>query len=156
MTEQSAASARKAGSRKQNALIVAGSVALVAVMGGGIGWATGWGAGGETRSVVDPTAAITPTFEAAAPLTTFAIGPIAEFMIIPYMNTDAGRAQFGWLLGEGQARGIALVFLIAGLLGLILTFGAFATKSYRWLTERYEAPEPPSSADVSAADPQRD
>jgi DHA3 family multidrug efflux protein-like MFS transporter len=93
---------------------------------------------------------------AAAPLTTFAIGPIAEFVIIPYMNTDAGRAQFGLLLGEGQARGIALVFLIAGFLGLILTLGAFATKSYRWLTERYEAPEPTASADVSAADPQRD
>ncbi len=93
---------------------------------------------------------------AAAPLTTFAIGPIAEFVIIPYMNTDAGRAQFGWLLGEGQARGIALVFLIAGLLGLILTLGAFSTKSYRWLTERYETPESAASADVSAADPQRD
>ncbi len=92
---------------------------------------------------------------AAAPLTTFAIGPIAEFVIIPYMNTDAGRAQFGWLLGEGQARGIAMVFLIAGLLGLILTLGAFATKSYRWLTERYEAAGPVSGVDVSPKDRQR-
>lgn len=93
---------------------------------------------------------------AAAPLTTFAIGPIAEFVIIPYVNTDAGRAQFGWLLGEGQARGIALVFLISGLLGLILTLAAFTTKSYRWLTERYEAPGPGTSVGVSPADPQRD
>ncbi|HML50353.1 MAG TPA: MFS transporter [Propionicimonas sp.] len=92
---------------------------------------------------------------AAAPLMTFAIGPIAEFVIIPYMNTDAGRAQFGWLLGEGQARGIAMVFLIAGLLGLILTLGAFATKSYRWLTERYEAAGPVSGVDVSPKDRQR-
>lgn len=89
---------------------------------------------------------------AAGPLTTFAIGPIAEFVIIPYMNTDAGRAQFGWLLGEGQARGIALVFLIAGLLGLVLTLAAFTTKSYRWLTQRYEAAEPKPGVPVSPKD----
>lgn len=89
---------------------------------------------------------------AAGPLTTFAIGPIAEFVIIPYMNTDAGRAQFGWLLGEGQARGIALVFLIAGVLGLALTLAAFTTKSYRWLTERYEAVGPVSGVPVSPED----
>lgn len=92
---------------------------------------------------------------AAGPLTTFAIGPIAEFVIIPYMNTDAGRAQFGWLLGEGQARGIALVFLIAGVLGLVLTLAAFTTKSYRWLTERYEAVGPASGVPVSPEDTQR-
>lgn len=91
---------------------------------------------------------------AAAPLSTFAIGPIAEFAIIPYMNTDAGRTQWSWLLGEGQARGIALVFLIAGVLGLLLTLGAFATKSYRWLTERYEAPEEDAASEVPAPEPQ--
>lgn len=91
---------------------------------------------------------------AAAPLSTFAIGPIAEFAIIPYMNTDACRTQWSWLLGEGQARGIALVFLIAGVLGLLLTLGAFATKSYRWLTERYEAPEEDAASEVPAPEPQ--
>ena len=47
----------------------------------------------------------------AAPFSTFLIGPIAEFWLIPYMGTPAGRATFGWLLGEGVARGIALAFL---------------------------------------------
>lgn len=79
---------------------------------------------------------------AAAPLSTFLIGPIAEFAIIPYMNTDAGRNQFGWLLGEGQARGIALVFVITGLTGMVLTLAAFASRSYRLLTLRYAEPEP--------------
>ncbi len=60
----------------------------------------------------------------------------------------------GWLLGAGQARGIALVFLIAGVLGLILTLAAFATRSYRWLTERYEAPGEDAPAPVPSPEPQ--
>ena len=51
---------------------------------------------------------------AAAPITAFLIAPIAQFRIIPYMDSEAGQADFGWLLGEGEARGIALVFLVAG------------------------------------------
>jgi len=78
---------------------------------------------------------------AAAPLSTFLIGPIAEFWLIPYMNTDAGRDRFGWLLGDGQARGIALVFVIASLFGLVLTLGAFLTRSYRVLSTRYTEPD---------------
>lgn len=78
---------------------------------------------------------------ASAPLSTFVIGPVAEFWIIPFMNTPQGQAQFGWLLGPGQARGMALVFLLAGLFGLVLTLAAFATRSYRWLSDRYARPE---------------
>ncbi len=76
----------------------------------------------------------------AAPITAFVIGPVAEFWLIPYADSDAGRAQLGWLLGEGQARGIALVFLLAGLGGLALTLFAFTTRSYRWLAARYSEP----------------
>jgi len=78
---------------------------------------------------------------AAAPISAFLIGPLAEFWLIPYANSDAGQAQLSWLLGEGQARGIALVFLLSGIAGLALTLFAFTTRSYRWLSERYlEAP----------------
>lgn len=76
----------------------------------------------------------------AAPITAFVIGPVAQFWLIPYADSDAGRAQLGWLLGEGQARGIALVFLLAGLGGLALTLFAFTTRSYRWLAARYSEP----------------
>jgi DHA3 family multidrug efflux protein-like MFS transporter len=53
---------------------------------------------------------------AAAPITSFLIAPLAEFWIIPYVNSDAGQASLGWLLGAGEARGIALVFLFSGVL----------------------------------------
>ena len=74
---------------------------------------------------------------AAAPITAFLIAPIAEFVIIPYMNSNAGRADLGWLLGDGQARGIALVFLVAGVVMVIVGFAAFFTKSYRRISAQY-------------------
>ena len=74
---------------------------------------------------------------AAAPVTAFVIGPIAEFIIIPYMRSDAGARDLGWLLGSGDARGIALVFLIAGLVMALAALLAFGTKSYRMLSAYY-------------------
>lgn len=74
---------------------------------------------------------------AAAPITAFAIAPIAEFLIIPYMETEAGQATWGWLLGEGQARGIALVVLFAGLVMIVIALLAFLTKSYRLLSKSF-------------------
>ena len=74
---------------------------------------------------------------AAAPITAFMIGPIAEFMLIPYMNSAEGADRFQWLLGNGEVRGIALVFLLAGVIGVVVTVGAFATKSYRLLSGAY-------------------
>lgn len=74
---------------------------------------------------------------AAAPVTAFLIAPIAEFMIIPYMESADGRGDFGWLLGEGEARGIALVFLIAGLVMVLAALGAFLTRSYGRISALY-------------------
>ena len=75
---------------------------------------------------------------AAAPITAFLIAPIAQFIIIPFMNSDEGKQSLGWLLGDGQARGIALVFLIAGLVMVLAAVAAFFTKSYRTLSEQYQ------------------
>ncbi|MGP6172459.1 MFS transporter [Microbacterium sp. A196] len=82
-------------------------------------------------------------FEAgAAPITAFLIAPIAEFFVIPYMNSADGQRQWGWLLGEGDARGIALLCLFAGLIMVVAAGLAFFTRSYRKLTKLYErAPE---------------
>ena len=74
---------------------------------------------------------------AAAPLTALAIGPIAEFWIIPYMNSTQGEAQWSWLLGTGDARGIALIFLVSGFIMLIVALLAFTTKSYRIFSKFY-------------------
>jgi DHA3 family multidrug efflux protein-like MFS transporter len=74
---------------------------------------------------------------AAAPLTAFLIAPIAQFLIIPYMRTDAGETTWSWLLGTGEARGIALVFFVAGVLMILAAALAFLTKSYRLISATY-------------------
>lgn len=74
---------------------------------------------------------------ASTPVSAFLIGPIAEFIIIPYMRTAEGKDMFGWLLGSGDARGIALVFLIASIVMLTVVLLAFTTKAYRELSQFY-------------------
>jgi len=74
---------------------------------------------------------------AAAPVTAFLIAPIAEFAIIPYMDSAAGEAAWGWLLGSGDARGIALVFVFAGIVLSVIAGLAFLTRSYRVLSQRF-------------------
>ena len=75
---------------------------------------------------------------AAAPITAFMVAPIAEFLIIPYMNSAEGKSPLGWLLGEGEARGIALVFLFSGVIMVLAACLAFMTKSYAKLAEHYQ------------------
>ncbi|WP_306896776.1 MFS transporter [Agromyces albus] len=79
---------------------------------------------------------------AAAPITAFLIAPIAQFWIIPYMDSADGRATWGWLLGEGDARGIALVFFFSGLIMVAMALIAFGTRSYRLLSAEYQGAEP--------------
>lgn len=84
---------------------------------------------------------------AAAPVTAFLIAPLAEFLIIPYMRGDEGRMRWGWLLGEGETRGIALICLFAGLVMVVAAGLAFLTRSYRRLTELYALAPAPVDAD---------
>ena len=74
---------------------------------------------------------------ASSPISAFLIGPIAEFVILPYMKTQAGRDTFGWLVGGGEARGIALVFIAASLVMLLVVLYAFSTRAYRTLSNYY-------------------
>jgi len=93
---------------------------------------------------------------AAAPITAFLIAPIAQFWIIPFMASDDGLATWGWLVGDGQARGIALVFVFAGLIMVAIGLLAFTTRSYRRLSAMYTGSTEPAdsgSADASSADP---
>ena len=74
---------------------------------------------------------------AATPVTTFLIGPIAAFFFIPFMSAGgAGAELIGDWYGVGQARGIALVFSTAGIIGLLVTLIAFRTRSYKRLSKR--------------------
>ncbi len=73
----------------------------------------------------------------AAPITAFMVAPIAEFIIIPYMNSEQGKADLGWLIGSGDARGIALVFLASGAILVVVALLAFTTKTYRHISAFY-------------------
>lgn len=75
---------------------------------------------------------------AAAPLTAFAIAPIAEFWIIPAFRNPETAESFQWLLGEGEARGIALIFLVAGMIIVGVSIWALRSNTYRLLSKSYQ------------------
>ncbi len=75
--------------------------------------------------------------QAASPLTAFLIGPFTQFLVIPFMTTGAGAAAIGDWFGRGPDRGIALVFTLAGVVGVIATIIAFNSKYYRDLSQAY-------------------
>jgi DHA3 family multidrug efflux protein-like MFS transporter len=89
--------------------------------------------------------------QSASPLTAFLIGPIAEFFFIPFMTAGLGAELIGSWFGTGPARGIALVFTLAGFIGIVVTFLAFRSKYYRQLSDAYaSAPDDEPPADGSA------
>lgn len=75
--------------------------------------------------------------QAASPLTAFLIGPIAQFVFIPFMTTGRGVDLIGSWFGTGIGRGIALVFMVAGVVGLVVALLAMKSRSYKLLSERY-------------------
>ena len=75
---------------------------------------------------------------AASPLTTFLIGPIAQAWVIPYMTDGAGADTIGSWFGTGPERGMALIFIVAGFIGLVVTIIALNSRPYRNLSHRYE------------------
>ncbi len=75
--------------------------------------------------------------QAASPLTAFLIGPITQFIFIPFMTTGEGVDLIGGWFGTGADRGMALVFTLTGILGLIVTLLCFGSKYYRALSSYY-------------------
>ena len=83
----------------------------------------------------------------AAPLTAFLIGPLTQFVVIPFMTDGAGADAIGDWFGRGPDRGIALVFTIAGVAGVLMTVLAFNSTYYRRLSAAYaRTPDPESGA----------
>jgi DHA3 family multidrug efflux protein-like MFS transporter len=74
---------------------------------------------------------------AASPITAFLIGPIAQFWIIPSMTGGSLAASIGSWFGTGPDRGMALIFIVAGAIGLVVTLLAFQTPAYRMLSATY-------------------
>lgn len=89
---------------------------------------------------------------AAAPVSAFLIGPLAQFWLIPYMDSQAGQDSLGWLLGPGEARGIALAFVAASAVLLVVVLLAFVSKPYRELSAAYAAAPPSLHADEEGTD----
>lgn len=76
--------------------------------------------------------------QAASPITAFMIGPIAQLIFIPFMTTGAGAELIGSWFGTGKDRGLALLFTVTGLIGLIITIIAMKSKAYDTLLENYQ------------------
>jgi len=89
--------------------------------------------------------------QAASPLTAFFIGPITQFIFIPLMTTGLGADLIGSWFGTGADRGIALVFIITGVIGLAATILALKSKYYRQLSRKYlSAPATTTEAPVAS------
>lgn len=78
--------------------------------------------------------------QAASPVTAFLIGPLAQFFFIPFMTTGAGVELIGDWFGVGLGRGIALVFICAGIIGLIATLLARRSRAYAIIQNSYRHP----------------
>ena len=76
--------------------------------------------------------------QAASPLTAFMIGPIAQFIFIPFMTTGEGVDLIGGWFGTGANRGIALLFTLTGLIGLMVTLLAMRSHAYQKLSANYQ------------------
>ena len=84
--------------------------------------------------------------QAAAPLAAFLIGPIAQLIFIPLMTTGVGAQLIGSWYGTGTDRGIALLFSITGIVGLVITLLAMRTRAFRTLSEQYTRNDPADPA----------
>jgi DHA3 family multidrug efflux protein-like MFS transporter len=89
--------------------------------------------------------------QAASPITAFLIGPIAQWLFIPFMTTGAGVRLIGPWFGIGTDRGLALLFMVAGVIGLVVTLVAMRSYAYRVLSAGYQTPSPEQTMVVSAA-----
>jgi MFS transporter, DHA3 family, multidrug efflux protein len=76
--------------------------------------------------------------QAASPVSAFVVGPAAQWLFIPYMTTGPGVELIGAWFGTGTGRGIALVFILAGLVGLAVTLVAMRSPGYALLARRYK------------------
>jgi DHA3 family multidrug efflux protein-like MFS transporter len=89
--------------------------------------------------------------QAASPLTAFLVAPIAQFVFVPLMTDGAGARAIGDWFGTGADRGLALVFVLTGLIGLVASLVALRSGPYRRLSRHFmttPAPVPAAGGDA--------
>lgn len=84
---------------------------------------------------------------AANPLSTVIVAILAEAYLIPWMAGPGADTIWGVILGEGKARGMALMFLASGAIMLVVVLLAFMSRSYRKLSQYYTT----TSQDIAGA-----
>lgn len=86
---------------------------------------------------------------AASPLTAIAVGPFAQEVMMPLMDEGGTGAELiGDWYGTGAERGLALMFSVAGILGVIISALAMVSRPYR----RLRADEARAMADGDVPD----
>jgi DHA3 family multidrug efflux protein-like MFS transporter len=90
--------------------------------------------------------------QAASPLTAFLISPVAQFVFIPFMTDGAGARAVGGWFGTGADRGLAVVFMLTGAIGIVATVAALRSRPYRRLRDRYAEDEPAAPTPVAASE----
>jgi DHA3 family multidrug efflux protein-like MFS transporter len=85
---------------------------------------------------------------AASPITAFLMAPLAEAVFMPLMTDGAGADAIGSWFGTGEERGLALLFTIAGILGVINTALVWRSRSFHRLQASWQA-----SVDADDAEP---
>ena len=59
-------------------------------------------------------------------------GPLADSLFEPSMKLGGGLSPiFGWLIGTGPGAGMALMFLITGIVGTFIGLGAYTVRAVR-------------------------
>lgn len=89
---------------------------------------------------------------AASPLTAFLMAPLAEAVFMPFMTDGTGADLIGRWFGTGPDRGLALMFTLAGLAGVVVTAVIRGSRAFRQL-EASTATAPTVAADTTPACP---
>src|SRR3712207_5542345 len=71
--------------------------------------------------------------------TLFPYTTLFRSVVIPFMTDGAGARAIGGWFGTGPDRGLALVFVVTALIGLLVTVLALLSRPYRRLSAAYRA-----------------
>ncbi len=70
--------------------------------------------------------------QVSAPIAMAAAGPMAEHVFEPAMQAGGSLAPtFGWLVGTGPGTGMALMFVLTGVLGALVGAAGYASRAVR-------------------------